>query len=390
MHSILPFLLSLPLSNAATLFVSHYSGTVNTVTFTPPASASTNGTLTLTQSLRTCGQQPAFLAFDSASRTLYCTDEWAYPQGSLTAIAAPAGGQLSEITKVNAVGGGLANGLYGGTNGSGFIAVAHYQTSTLSTFALPLTRSSTAQQTIKLTQSGPGPNPSRQDAPHPHATFPDLDNRFLLAPDLGGDVIRIYRVDGRGMLTECAGAKTAPGAGPRHGVWWVSPSGEKVLFVVNELGNSITGWRANTPMTGSTACLTLTSISTISAYPNGGAAPRGAKAAEVRVHGNNLVTSNRADKSFGGDDSMATFRILGDGRLEMTGFTSAYGSYPRTFDVSRDGAWVVIGDQTSSNLAVVERDVETGVLRRLVARLDVGTKGRPEAEDGLSSVLWDQ
>jgi hypothetical protein len=50
---------------------------------------------------------------------------------------------------------------------------------------------------------------------------------------------------------------------------------------------------------------------------------------------------------------------------------------------------VVIGDQTTSNVVVVERDVTTGLLGAQIANLRVASVGTPENDNGLSSVLWD-
>ena len=70
--------------------------------------------------------------------------------------------------------------------------------------------------------------------------------------------------------------------------------------------------------------------------------------------------------------------------------TSSGGTYPRTFDVSKAGDLVVIGDQTTANVVVVKRNPTTGKLGPQLASLRVGTVGQAENDNGLSAVLWDQ
>lgn len=245
--------------------------------------------------------------------------------------------------------------------------------------------------------SGPGPKPDRQDAPHIHSTFTDPSGRFLLAADLGADVVRIFSIDAdSGRLTECPAAATAPGDGPRHGAFW-SPSDAaagdsdiNVLYTVNELGNSVTGWSVAYPEAG--GCLTLTRGKTIATLPAGKNPPPGSKASEIRVRDNFIYASNRFDKSFGqNEDSIATYEIdPATGEFSFVEITSAFASFPRSFDINGDGTMVAIGGQTSSNVAIVERDPATGRLGGLLANLAVGRPGAEMNEDGLSAVIWNE
>jgi 6-phosphogluconolactonase (cycloisomerase 2 family) len=242
--------------------------------------------------------------------------------------------------------------------------------------------------------SARGPN-SRQDVPHPHHAFVDPTGDFLLAPDLGADLIRIYKIDKTsGQLSECPGAKTQAGAGPRHGAFW-QPTGTSsrirraadgtVLFIANELANSVSGWSVTYPAGG---CLTLSLKDTLTPYQGNSAAPRGTKVGEVRVKGNFLYSSNRNDKKFSGNCSISQYTISSTGSITWTDNTSAYGTYPRTFDINKAGTYVAIGDQTTANVAIVKRDVTTGKLTGLAANLRIGAAGTPENEDGVSAVVW--
>lgn len=237
--------------------------------------------------------------------------------------------------------------------------------------------------------SGPGKIPNRQEAPHPHHVFPDPTGDFLIVPDLGADLIRINRIDHRsGKLVECGTGKPVPGTGPRHGTFWGSGS-NTTLFVANELSNSISGWKVTYPST-SNGCLALTLRDTLTPYQGNSSAVTGTKVGELRVKDNFVYISNRNDRRFAGNDSITQYTIGASGNLTWTTNTNSFGTYPRTFDINEVGNYVAIGDQTTSNVAVVSRNTTTGRLGNLVASLRIGTAGTPENEDGLSAVVWSE
>lgn len=238
--------------------------------------------------------------------------------------------------------------------------------------------------------NGPGKIPSRQDAPHPHHILPDPTGNYLIVPDLGADLLRINRIDhSMGALIECGTGKPTPGTGPRHGAFW-GTGANTTLFIANELSNSISGWKVTYPSASSSSsgCLTLTLLDTLTPYASNATAPSGTKVGEIRVKSNFVYISNRNDKKFSGNDSISQYTIAADGRISWTDNTSSFGTYPRTFDISKAGDYVALGDQTTSNVAIVKRDTVTGKLGALVASLRIGQAGTPENEDGLSAVVW--
>lgn len=271
------------------------------------------------------------------------------------------------------------------------------QSSQVTTFKLPL-NGGQPLQTLKFTMSGKGANPSRQDAPHPHHAFTDPTGGFLLVPDLGADIVRIFQIDAAsGQLKECAGGVPPPGTGPRHGTFWV-PSGAKsrfrrgaaatdgtMLFVANELGNSVSAWNVNYASGG---CMTISLKQTLTPYSGNSSAPQGTKVAEVHTKDNFLYSTNRNDKKFSPNDSITQYTIGSDGSLTWTDTTSSFGTYPRTFDINKAGDYVAIGDQTTANVAIVQRDPTTGKLTGQAATLRIGSAGTPENEDGVSAVVW--
>ncbi|KAF1841915.1 putative isomerase YbhE [Cucurbitaria berberidis CBS 394.84] len=384
-----PILLSLfgSVASAADLWATHYSGTVNHLTFS-------EGTLKLGSSTPTGNRLPSWITYDGPGKALYIPDEVFYgaPGGNLVSFSIGNNGTLTAAGKAPTPLGAVATTLYGGADGRGFIANAHYQSSQLTTFKLPL-NGGQPLQTLKYTMSGKGVDPNRQDVPHPHHAFVDPTGNFLLVPDLGADLIRINKIDKTsGQLTECPSAKPVPGSGPRHGVFW-NPAGTNsrvrrgaegtILFVANELTNSVHGWSVSYPSGG---CLALTLKQNVTPYQGNSSAAASAKVGEIKVKGNFLYITNRNDKKFAPNDSLTQYTISSDGTLAWTDNTSSYGTYPRTFDINKAGDFVAIGDQTTANVAIVSRDPVTGKLGERVADVRVGAVGTPGNEDGISAV----
>ena len=268
--------------------------------------------------------------------------------------------------------------------------------SSISTYKLPLTSSTQVLQKQSFTLSSRGPHP-RQDASHPHATFTDPTGKFLIVPDLGADLIRIFSIDAStGKLTVCPSASASAGDGPRHGTWW-RPSADSTdglyLYTVNELSNSVTGWAASYP-SSSSGCLSLSKKQTLSTFESGSppssSSSQPVKAAEVHVRDNFLYAANRNDQTFGSQqDSLVTYNISSTGVLDFVEATNAHAWYPRTFSINKGGDLVAVGGQTSSNVAIIARDPATGSLGEVLASVQVGSAGRDGQEDGLSAVVWD-
>lgn len=263
--------------------------------------------------------------------------------------------------------------------------------STLTTYALPFKAGGKVLQQFKFNMTASGPNP-RQNAPHPHAAHVDPTGKVLLVPDLGADLIRIFSIDATtGKLTACAPGEAAPGDGPRHGAFWAPEANSTdgmMLYTVNELGNSVTSWSVSYPTDG--ACLSLSRKQTLPTHTSGTALAAGSKAAEVHVRDAFVYAANRADQTFGKQqDSLATYAIdATTGEISFVEASNAHAWFPRTFQINNDGTLVAVGGQTSSNVAIIERDPKTGKLGRLVASVLVATPGREQQEDGLSAVIW--
>jgi len=159
----------------------------------------------------------------------------------------------------------------------------------------------TLQKADRLRHQGSGPDPKRQDRAYIHYVAFTPDGGYLLAVDLGSDLIRAFSY-ASGQLIPYAPLTTAirPGAGPRHLVF--SKDG-RFMYVVNELDSTVDGFRYTEE-----GFEHFQTISTL-------AAPNPASfAAAIRLSGSgrSLIVTNR------GDDGVAYFdRDLETGRLRL-------------------------------------------------------------------------
>lgn len=116
-----------------------------------------------------------------------------------------------------------------------------------------------------------GPDPA-QNVSHCHDVVVDFTGTYLVVPDLGHDLLRVYTFDAdTNNLTESSTVPTARGAGPRHGLFW-SPdsnwlenrSAPLYFYALAELDGTITSWRVTYPEEGG---LRFEEIEVINSYP---------------------------------------------------------------------------------------------------------------------------
>jgi len=153
-------------------------------------------------------------------------------------------------------------------------------TSSFGTFNVANPKDIQLLQQQNYTLSAPGTVPERQDAPHLHDAVLDPTKQFILVPDLGADLLRVFKVDGSAASASAVtSVKAVAGSGPRHAAF--AKSGDKTfLYTVNELSNSITGYSVVYKADGAPE---FTSLFTIPTHGPGGTVPAGTKSAEIEV-----------------------------------------------------------------------------------------------------------
>ncbi len=229
------------------------------------------------------------------------------------------------------------------------VLVANYSTGSVA--ALPVQKDGTLGKVSSFIQHrGSSVDPARQKGPHAHCIVVSPDNHFAYAADLGLDQVLCYRLDpAAAKLTRARVpfARTPAGAGPRHLTF--HPNGKHV-YVINELGNSVTLFDYESKSG------VLTPKQTISTLPEGFTGKSYCADLKVTPDGRFLYGTNR------GHDSIAMYRIGGDGRMTRTGIEPSLGKGPQNLAITADGKLLLCANMPGNNVAVF-RIEEGGALK---------------------------
>jgi len=187
----------------------------------------------------------------------------------------------------------------------------------------------------------------------PHAHCAHFWKQWVFCPNLGEDAVFQYRWDAEHRrLEEEACIEFEAGSGPRHMAFHPTLP---ICYVSNELLNTVCVARLDD--TNSDAVKprlipeqylsTLEDDTDIVSYVS-----------EIKLSSDArfLYVSNR------GHDSIAVFKVLADGLLERSSITPTGGRFPRHFAISPDGCAVVVANQDSGHIRLLDRDCSTGAL----------------------------
>lgn len=220
---------------------------------------------------------------------------------------------------------------------------------------LPLDDQGALGEAVAIAQhEGKGPNEGRQAGPHAHMVhpFPGEKDAFV-AVDLGIDQIIHYQWNNEEQaLKEVARTATTPGAGPRHLDF--HPIGHQ-LYVLNELNHTVEVFEYKTV----TAAFERKQI--ISTLPENSAGVSYPAAIKVHPSGKFLYASNRGNTEE--ENSIAIFGIDSqNGELTFQKVVHTGGNFPRDFEISPSGEYVLAANQNSGNIVVFKVDPENGDL----------------------------
>ncbi|OGM45639.1 hypothetical protein ABOM_006222 [Aspergillus bombycis] len=376
-------------STASKLYTASYAGAVTTLEL---GRSDSGYELTTISSTTDCGPNPSWLMLNADKSLLFCLDEGLNgPNGTLTSFEVDSDGSLSKIHQSETVLGPVQSHLYSAGNRT-FFAVAHYSGSSVTTYALDPNGVFTRRQTFTYELDGPGTDPDRQDAPHPHGVVLDPTGQFILVPDLGADLVRIFRINpSTGLLEPQTPLAVSPGSGPRHGAFW-TPKGARPgraidtrFYLTSELNSHLTGYEVHYPKNGTIAFDKFFETTTY----GGPELPSGATAAEIAISPANshIVISNREDNKFGtNNDTISVFSCAdASGKsftnVTHTGLYPAYGSIPRQFEISGEDQAIAIALQSSHRVAVAGWDDKSGDVGPLLAEKDL--------EGEIVCAVWD-
>ena len=293
---------------------------------------------------------PSFLALTPDGQFLYANSS--DPSGQASAYRVGSAGRLQFLNSQPSGKGGC----HVVVDASGRnVFVANYSDGTLACFRTA-TNGWLDPEIARIPFAGSGPNQERQAHPFLHASYLDAANRHLYACDLGTDHIWIFDLDaasGRLSPAHPPSAMVPPGSGPRHLAF--SPD-QAFAYVNGEMGLNVTAF-ARDAVTGS-----LRALQTVAALP-AEADTNGFTTGEIFCHpsGRWLYVSNR-DVSGRGRDSLAVYRIGGDGRLTWIQNAPAQVSVPRSFALDPAGRWIIACGQKDNRIAVLKIAEATGTL----------------------------
>ena len=185
-----------------------------------------------------------------------------------------------------------------------------------------------------------------------HQAVVNKNGSYLFVPTLGIDQVQVYHIDAaNGKLTLMTSVSLAKGAGPRH---CALSHDEKILYVINEYGNSVTTFRINGQQ--------FTDIGTVPTLPADFTAKNTCAHIVVSPNGKTLYGSNR------GHNSLAIFRISDDGaKLTPVGYETSGGDLktPRNFALTPDGTLALVASQTGDSISILRIDPATGLTTKI-------------------------
>jgi 6-phosphogluconolactonase (cycloisomerase 2 family) len=381
---------------AVNLYVTSYSGNITTFQLD-------RNTLKPIAVNQQCGTSPTWLQIDAQNlrkETLYCVDEGFTAPATLNSYNVNRDGSLTRISSVITIPGPVSSIFYNEGKKCA-VALAHYGGSAITTYLKSPEGQLTSLQNLTFTLPQPGPRPE-QEASHVHHSVIDPTGQFLLFPDLGADLTRIYSFDSKtALLKEEPSLKADPASGPRHAVFW-SPATKvrgggkskaaQFLFIIHELANKITSYSVSYPAAGG---ISFTKVGDFGLFGDR-ATPEGARAAEIAISPDNqfLLASNRNATLFNvanpnpnnstqiPSDTIVSYKLSDDGKLAFQSLAPSGGSFPRHFSLNKDGSLVSITNQRSGSVVVWRRDPRTGAFGERVASYE----GLGETTNS----LWDE
>ncbi|CAG8953151.1 hypothetical protein HYFRA_00003350 [Hymenoscyphus fraxineus] len=400
--------LFIPRISGVNLYVAETTGALSTLSL---VNSGDTFSLTNTSSSFECSSNPSWLTLDAPNRILYCIDRGIDPavnrtgdtNGSINSFVVGAQGNLTRVSRVLAPLSGVHASIFNGAPGQkrGLASVslndlnANNSDSNKSAIAIyPLGEGGKVEeavQTFKPTIEAKGVNP-RQDDSYLHQVILDPQNKFLIMCDLGGDRVRVYSWDQAALapIKELEPLRTGPGVGPRHGVFWTSPSGAVFLIFVGEIDQNVYSYSVAYGAEG----LTFTKVCSITALGPGNEKPPGTTPTSgIALTPDNrfIIVSNREisfrdspDVRTKDSDTLSTFTIKPDGSLELLQLAPSGGYSPRHFSINADGSFLAVGHQGNRSVTIWQRDVVSGKI------ITEKPAAKVQLSGAISCTIWDE
>lgn len=192
---------------------------------------------------------------------------------------------------------------------------------------------------------------NRQVGPHAHCAH--FWHEWVFIPDLGENAVFQYRWNPETrQLVRDTWIEFEPGSGPRHMA--MHPNLD-ICYISNELFNTVCVAKLDSsePSEVKPRLIVTQYESTLDNHD------QISYVSEIKLSPDAkfLYVSNR------GDNSIAVFKVLEDGKLKRIDITSTEGKFPRHFAISPCGKAAIISNQDTGNVIVFSRDLETGLIK---------------------------
>ena len=205
-------------------------------------------------------------------------------------------------------------------------------------------------------------NPERQASNHVHSVVSSPDGKYVFVQDLGADKVFVYRYDPKASheqpLTAAAPASVQlpPGSGPRHLLF--SADG-KHAWLTTEMSAQVAVFDYHDG--------TLTQTQLVDYAAGQPVSDKAGAALHASSDGKFLYVSNR-----GTANHILVFSIdPATAHLKQVQQRSVEGDHPREFSLDPSGRFLLIANQKSNEIVVVERDPNTGLLGKTVQKMPI-------------------
>ena len=296
---------------------------------------------------------PNFLCFSPDNQFLY----------SLTAKANDTGVSAFKIEQdklvfINKVDFGFNPGSCHVSASNNHVVVANYGEG--SVYVLGRTSDGALTSVVqKIQHVGSSVNAKRQEKAHAHQAVFSPDFKYVLVSDLGVDKVFVYKYDATNLSSPLSLSQefsVKAGSGPRHLTF---DKAGKFAFLLHELDGSVSvlGFKNGQ--------LKLVSTSTVVLKND---IQTGAADIHLSADGQFLYATNR-----GTANDITCFKVAKNGTLSFVQQISVEGNGPRNFAISRDGKFVLIGNQWTHAVTFFRRNVKTGMLTFGELKVDLGS-----------------
>jgi 6-phosphogluconolactonase len=292
---------------------------------------------------------PSYIAFSKSKEYLYAVNELKEYEGEATGTVSAfkinqKTGKLSFIN-LQKTGGTDPCHVNVSTNDT-HVFVSNFMSGSVSVFPISI-NGGLGEAAQFIQHEGSSVNTKRQNGPHAHSLIFDKNYEYAFVPDLGIDMLMVYKTDfdkGASILTPQKSVKVFPGMGPRHCEFDAS---YHHCYLINELASSISVFNYD----GNGAFELKQTISTLAeAYEGDNIC------ADIHLtpNGKFLYGSNR------GHNSIAIYSVdEASGMLTYITSSSCGGKTPRNFAIDPSGRFLLVANQDSDNIvsfAINEND----------------------------------